>query len=534
MVECSLNTETAHLWTPRPREGGREGRRRPVERRKAAGPERERPWYRSPLNVGLVLAVAVLASLFFLESDDCYFVYWQYDSWKDLLLTRPDTSKALIVGVPQNGRYLGNLLGVLLAKCSETPLFFLRPAYFAGGFLLLAWGGACSVCPKRRKEGLFLLLALLILSYRGIWQEVYSWGAAYVNYLTPVALMLLLPPLLRGDGGWRPGKRRALLAVLSLAACLFMETVTIFLFLSALIAAAAAWASGQRRGEAGALLLGSALGTAVMFLAPGYSAVNSDGLRELGLSLVGESLAQTLVGVVVRPALAALLITGLLLRHLKGRGGRAWVFCGAAALPLHGICLWTWVLDLADPGETVELPPANPLLAVIGAVLAVLWLVMLLLWRGHAKWRTAALAGALCLISAPLLVIGVSGSRYFFPSYVVLALAALSLYDGLREEGLRPMSWIRVLALGAACTLIVVYYCNNAAFRQRLEYGREQAAAGAEQVTLPLVPFPGFARNEQQWKGDLSYLIYREVPWDVALTFVPCDQWDGWDDLEER
>ena len=59
-------------------------------------------------------------------------------------------------------------------------------------------------------------------------------------------------------------------------------------------------------------------------------------------------------------------------------------------------------------------------------------------------------------------------------------------------------------------------------------------AAGAEQVTLPLVPFPGFARNEQQWKGDLSYLIYREVPWDVALTFVPCDQWDGWDDLEER
>ena len=120
------------------------------------------------------------------------------------------------------------------------------------------------------------------------------------------------------------------------------------------------------------------------------------------------------------------------------------------------------MLDLADPGETVELPPANPLLAGIGAVLAVLWLVMLLLWKGPAKWRTAALAGALCLISAPLLVIGVSGSRYFFPSYVVLALAALSLYDGLREEGLRPMSWIRVLAFGAACALIVIYYCNNA------------------------------------------------------------------------
>ena len=99
----------------------------------------------SPLDMGLILAAMVLAALFFLESDDCYFVYWQYDSWKDFLLTRPDTTEAQIVGVPQNGRYLGNLIGVLLAKSYETPLFFLRVVYFAGGLLLLAYGGACSV-----------------------------------------------------------------------------------------------------------------------------------------------------------------------------------------------------------------------------------------------------------------------------------------------------------------------------------------------------------------------------------------------------
>ena len=55
----------------------------------------------------------------------------------------------------------------------------------------------------------------------------------------------------------------------------------------------------------------------------------------------------------------------------------------------------------------------------------------------------------------------------------------------------------------------------------------------AEQVTLPLVPFPGYARNEQQWKGDVSYLIYREAPWDVAFTFIPYDQWSGEEPLEE-
>ena len=227
-----------------------------------------------------------------------------------------------------------------------------------------------------------MLLSLLVLSFRGIWQEVYSWGAAYVNYLTPMALLLLLPPLLRGDGRRRPWSRRALLAGLSFACCLFMETVTIFLLLSSLIAMGVLLKTDRRRWKEGAaLLLGSVLGTAAMFSAPGYSAVNSDGLRELGLSLLGESLAQTLVGVMVRPALAALLITGLLLWHLKRQGGRAWIFCGVAALPVHGICLWAWVLDLADPGETVELPPADPLLVGIGAVLAILWLVMLFLWK---------------------------------------------------------------------------------------------------------------------------------------------------------
>ena len=31
--------------------------------------------------------------------------------------------------------------------------------------------------------------------------------------------------------------------------------------------------------------------------------------------------------------------------------------------------------------------------------------------------------------------------------------------------------------------------------------------------------------NEQEWKGDLSYQIYRETPWDVGFTFVPYARW---------
>ena len=81
------------------------------------------------------VGLALLGLLFVPECDDCYFVYWSFDSLRDWLLTRPSTAGAEIVGVPENGRYLGNLLGVLQGK-----LYFV---YVVGPILRgLLMGGA--------------------------------------------------------------------------------------------------------------------------------------------------------------------------------------------------------------------------------------------------------------------------------------------------------------------------------------------------------------------------------------------------------
>lgn len=478
-------------------------------------------------DAALVLCVLALAALFILESDDCYFFYWRYDSLRDFLLTWPDTAHAKIVSVPQNGRYLGNLLGVILAKAFESPLFPLRVLYFGGGLLLLARGGALALGAERPRERTFFLLSLLLLAHRGVWQEVYGWGAAYVNYLTPLAGMVFLPALIRGAGGPRRGLRRLGIFLLAFACCLFMEPDTLFLLAAALPALGwSLWRDRRLLPGVLPLALGSLAGNLVMFSAPGYAAVGSDGLRQAGLALLGDNLATILTGALVQPFVPAACVTGLLLWHLRHQGCRYWPACALAALPIHLVCVVQGVRDLFSPGTLLP-PPASPLLVCAGAALALLWLVMLALWRdgGVCRVRVLGLALALCLFSAPLLVVSIGGSRNFFSGYVVLCLTALALYDGARALGLRRQSWPRAAALLACCALLLLYSFNCLVYRQRLSLGRELARAGETQLTLPLLPFPGYARNEQEWKGDLSYQIYAQTPWDVSFTFIPYRQW---------
>jgi len=479
----------------------------------------------------LILALFALAALFVLESDDCYFAYWRYDSLKDFLLTRPDTAHARIVGVPQNGRYLGNLLGVLLAKAFETPLFPLRAVFFAGGLLALAAcvGRVFGQDACRRREYAVLTLSLLLLAPRGIWQEVYSWGAAYANYVTPMAGLALLYLWTSRALNAPSAARLPGCGALSFLCCLFMEPVTVFLVLASSLALLYPSRSGRRPAPAcAAVWAGSLLGAAVMFSAPGYGAVGSDGLREMGLGLALDNFSAILVGTLFRPAAAALTVTGLLLWHLRRQGGREWKLCALAAAPAHLICLWGCAADLADPGNYVQIPAPTPLQTGTALYLAGLWLVMLALWKGgEARLRVVGLAAALCLFSGPLLVVSLYGNRNFFSGYTVLTVTALALYDAARRAGMRRLSWPRTAALLTALALVFLYGCNCVVFHQRLALGREAAAQGQQTVTLPLLPFAGFARNEQIWKGDVSYLIYRESPWDVSFTFVPYRQWAG-------
>ncbi len=476
-----------------------------------------------PSPVLALILLFCLGLLFVPECDDCYFIYWDYASWKDFLLTRPIPDPGVVLGVPANGRYLGNLAGVLLGKLYAWPA--LRGLVMGAALVALVWLLSAQGRGLSRREGLLLALSLVVLAPRGLWQQVYSWGAGMGNYLLPMLCVLLMMK-------WLEGERRPppLYALAAFAAALCMETVTIWLAAAAAALFVLRLRSGRGRGEAAALFLGAAAGAACMAAAPGYSQVGSGGdQRSLGLALVRDNLPAVVTETLVLPAAVTALISFLLVWRLRRRGRACWKFFAAVLIPLHLFCFWRWAGDVP-----LTFSRYTPLTTLAGLLLAGLWAALLVLLRE--RERLAALALSLCVLNGPVLLLGMVRPRNFFPGYVILCVTALRLYGQARGEGLspRPLKCLWPVAAAALVAIGGIYWRNGRVYGARLELARAQARAGQTEVTLPLVPYPGWTVNELPGKGDLSYLVYRDKPWDVAFTFVPYDRWrpsaDGGDE----
>lgn len=467
----------------------------------------------------MLLALAALGLLFVPECDDCYFVFWRFDSWRDLLLTQPSAGYGPIMGVPENGRYLGNLLGILQAKLYFTPLGFLR-----GIGMGCALGAVVLLLERRmsrggrvpRGEALALCLALVLLAPRGIWQQVYAWGAGMVNYLLPVVGLLVLAELLeRGVGRPLP------LALLSAACCLFLETVSIFCVVAGAVFVWASWSTPWRT-RALWVCGGFWGGAALMFSDPGYRQGSGE-VHKLALDLLGENFQTIVVETLVFPLAVTVCISVLLVWLVRRQGGRIWLPAGAALTVVHLMQLGVVWDDLNRTASQY-----SSLGMALGLVLAALWVVLLAVWNGgRDRLRVIVLALSLCVLNGPLLVVSPLVGRNFFPSYGVLLLTAAVLYRRARAQGFPPLTRLALpLTAAALCGLFWVYGSNCRVYHQRLDYAQTQVQAGAQTVTLPLVPFPGWTVDEEQGKGDISYLVYRQSPWDVTFTFVP---W-GWED----
>ncbi len=434
-----------------------------------------------------------------------------------------------------NGRYLGNLLVLLLTR---SPV--LKALCVGMGFFLIAYLPARSA--GRGSAGVFLLsLALLFLMPTDMLGQTMAWASGFANYGASAAVLLLvlalLGPVWRGEPLSR--QRGAALFTLALTGSLFMEHVTICLV--CLSAGALAYASLQARRVQTAPLLflaGAAAGAAIMFTNGGYGLIGAaqDPYRAFLLPQ-GQSVFAAYSAVYaqrIRPhlfehnlPLMALLAAEALI-FANRRGGKGLRACGlyVAAYAAY-LCLRAVHPDWAPLAAYTTLFENG--LSLLCA--AALFCMALHVPDVPRRRRMVCLLLLIAALSAPLLVVRPVNARNFLPMYALQLWFALELFGAAGLTGMLPRLRTPLYALLAVLTgfLLSVYSRNAEASRARVAYAQAQAEAGATFAYLPRLPY----ERPYVWAatpGDspLTHTFFKafyDLPEDMELRVIDYDTW---------
>lgn len=434
-----------------------------------------------------------------------------------------------------NGRYLGNLLVLLLTR---APL--LKALIVGAGFFLIAYLPA-RAAKRDSAEAVLLSLTLLLCMPADMLGQTMAWASGYANYGAGTALLLLSIALIAPiwEGKRLPPRRAPALFALGLCGSLFMEHVTLCLLAMSL--GVLVYASLRARRMQGALLLffaGAALGTLLMFSNGGYRAVGAaqdpyrafllPGGQNPILYYSGEYASRIRPHLFDRNLPLLLSLTGTALVFAARRGGR-----------LPRLCALTLLLCAAYFGVRAANPGWSPLAAYTAhfenllSLVAATALFGLALCAGEAPHRRRMIFTLLCilLLTAPLFVVRPVNARNFLPMY---ALEIAFTLDLLAEAGMLTLlprlraSLCAVLCV-VFCFLFSVYGKDFSVSRERADYVRTQAQSGASFAYLPHLPY----ERPYTWAatpGDsqLTHVFFKAfygLPEDLELRVVDYDEW---------
>ncbi len=450
-----------------------------------------------------------------------------------------------------NGRYLGNLLGLIAAK---SHVF--RCLYTAG--IVTAIVGLCvhlSCVNAGSHTDIFLGItaAILMLTVsRNTFRQTVAWSSAFMNYGGPSALLLAAYALLRGRAR---GKFNLLFFFLPFVMSFFVENVTIGNLLIIIVWVICGLIRGRKPAVNEWLYFAGALaGTAVMFSDAGYSAIfagtSADIARKAeasslgsmistGLAALKDPMAHLLLGEnLVLTVFLTLNLGGLLLFALPDGKRR-----------IAAVLSYAWILGTTvfliirklEPGWLSGFEIIDTALAVL--VLGYLFLIPVLIGcselptgdkeRMILTWLFAASPAAPLPVAKPL------NARAFYPIYILLMLLSLQLFawNLARVRESAPALCVRgrgvVLFLAGVILLVCwghwfsVYAVINHYDTERLKFVRTQEEEGIWPALLPRLPYVDYLivdyPSTNYWME--CYQRFNDINLDLKLNVCSFEEW---------
>ena len=462
----------------------------------------------------------------FMQADDYFWYYtFQYDELAKYRMP--------------NGRYISNILTHLIVRYPVVRILLFTGLLFCTLWLM------CKLVTRKNQTDLrggWLVLLLYVTMPVRAYSEVLYYLSAYVIYVLPVvcvlAYLLMCFTFHESEEDAKMPLRVIAALILGTVGALCLESMTLYACFLAVFFVLWSLFAAKKRGlwMHIAYALGTALGTAIMFLNENYRSIASDhdqqGARyfEFEFSDMLAKLYQDIMPKFAKPIPLAHLLIVLGLYALYRKADRSqwtparcrYASMASAMLLIYGayIAFDTVALTFQETTWAMRVYAVQTALVFL-YIISVIYLVYLFLPR-RLLFRICIYLASATLHSLFFCVVGPISARCFYPNYVFWFLAAVEI--ALQTDPLQQLLHINLSRIAACVACGSMLYCvgmNKYAAQIQIEHLRGQLEKGNvrvfEIIDVPYEMFDGGSCVENPYYDEKTHCLLddfkdRELP----------------------
>lgn len=479
----------------------------------------------------LYFTIFGICSNFIITGDDYYFANKSLSSFSD------------IRSIECNGRYLGNILEVLLVNFSLNNLNIVRTLFMTTGLfiiiILVAKSSTLNV-----KFNFLYSATLILIAPSNIYREVYSWTPGYINYLIPIIGVLISLHIFKH-------KQNTTIYcfitfLIGLSCQFFIEHMTIYtVVLSTFLLLINFILYHKINYTALSYFLSSIIGAIIMFSSANYNNLlsSNDKYRSTSFSDMStflnrfcSNLIEASRDIVLENYFITILLCILcivILKYTRFKNIKK-LFILKITNQIISLLIILYILFYHFIVKQSISLSKNIYIYFLHILVAFLFLFLLLsiiiffITSSMYKYKMIFYIVSILVVSLPLLFVSPIGSRCFYISYIFLSILSLDLISYLLEIlniRISYLQYINIILLFIICIYIGdIYYSTKEIYNLRTKYILEQMNAKKTEITVPSFPYEKYIQNDtNEFLGTYYYYNKRN---DIKFNFVDINEWN--------
>jgi len=503
-------------------------------------------------NISILLIIIFISMKFIPTGDDYFFLNLKYDSifqlfsdMKNGTLTMKDGTYLLT----HNGRYLGNFFGITISKIATSQyLQYLRCLIMAVGIIGVIFLTS-KISNFERKNSFFYSSLLFLVAPIGVYREVYSWTAGYMNYLLPIIPLLLCILILRQTLYSNNGTnviKIFILIILGFITQLFIEHITIYMVILGVAFTILCYFKYRKNIKiAIEFLISTLIGAFIMFSNSGYRAVANStdeyrsiakGFKELILKIISNVyemsryiVIDNLILTIIIMALCIILIS----KNIRSDDKFYNIICKVSIISSLIIIIYVSLINLIDKlNYNVNFGSIEVYLSIlVASIFLIILIFTTLISITDMKYKINILLYILSivLLSVPLTIVSPIGTRCFFICYVFLVIITLDIIQYIKENKIFEFSTYNLtkILVVTMCLVVVskIYIMTSIkyVYDERIKYINKKMIDNECEIVIPELPFNKYIQNDSN-KFLSQYYYYNKIG-DIKFTIKDYKEW---------